>query len=393
MREVEVTPLAKVEKRFTAWLSREAASQQETEGRKRPPIVPVTLLEINDEEIGFKAWPWSPFDFSLAVHAAVDFQPRLLAIEPLLVWEKANAQQLDVLHRQLLKVPRLVLSATFAGYGQVALVGQTSLDEGIESLRFEGNPADLAGFPEYGSAAVLPEESLRFLGKIGFTSPDSLVERQGETSAGTIPLVYRSGGRLLPSFVLQIAMQLYGVTPGETLVIPGDSIRLGNEQAVPIDRNGGMQVVFGAPLGRLSVSDLLLAAEQQGSKEAAGQAAKVEGSIVLLGRTDSGVERYRFDHGSYSRAEVLAHAAATIQEGLFLRPAPLVVKFALIAVALGVAVWFFRVGKFWSFLSAFGLVAAYGLIALWVASGLEVAMPVVLPAGLLLFILGARQLQ
>jgi len=380
MRESRIEPLVSVENGFASWLS--------TNARRQPPGAPLVLLEITDDDLRAAPWPWSPFDYSLAVNAAMAFGPSVLAVEPLLSWEegeqvkKAEADQISLLHHQLLRVPKLLLGAELG----VAETPPPAPEELPVLTRVSGH---LGNLPEFNAITRQPAEQLRLAGAVGFENlPEGPLRRA--------PLVFRHCGRVVPSFVLQAAMLWYGVAPDEVTVVPGSYIALGNSLRIPIDAHGTFAVDFGVPITRLTVSDLLLSAERAGAEPGepvAGLAPRLKGSLALLARTDAASRTLEFAGRHGSRGEFFARALATLQQQALARRLPVYAEAAIIAAGLALA-WF---GARKTKLGAAALVAAcvsvYLLAALGVFSTTTVALPLVLPLGLATFVLLLRWLD
>ena len=88
MRESRMSPMDEVDRVFVDWLAANTA--------RNLPAPPCILTEVNDSSLEDKhAWPWSPLDFALFLQAVTEFEPRVIAIEPVLNWEnqtKAKGQ-------------------------------------------------------------------------------------------------------------------------------------------------------------------------------------------------------------------------------------------------------------------------------------------------------------
>jgi len=371
-------PLNSLEGVFAQWLA--------VNSTRHPAAAPLALVQISEEDLSANPWPWSPVDYSLFLSTALPFQPPVLAMEPVLAWEKPDPQQLALLHNQLLRVPKVLLGSEF-GFPEDPSIVQP-LQEVPVLRHVEGSMSQLREFP---IIALQPNEELRLAATLGFFEPSA-------TDNGTVrrvPLVFRYRGQVTPSFVLQAAMLWFGVTPEEVVVVPGSHIALGKELRIPVDVAGTMAVDFAIPVVRFSLGDLLLSAEQyQNGHQAIAPVAMLKNSLTLLIRTDKEARTIRLANSRLgSRGELTAAAIATIQKASFITRSDLTVDGLILleAIILG---WFCRrfgklgvvalcVGCF-----AFYLLVAFGVFAMW-----QVTLPLLLPAGLLGFIVLFRQLE
>ena len=378
MHESRVAPLDGVETAFSNWLSMNA--------RRQPAIAPLALVQIADEDLGSNPWPWSPMDYSVFLNAVLPFQPPVLAVEPVLAWKSPDSQQMALLHNQLLRAPKMLLGSELGFPEDPAIV--PPLQEVPVLRHVEG---DIEALREFPLVALQPPEDFRLAATLGFFEP--LGEEAG--TARRVPLVFRYRGQVVPSFVLQAAMLWFGVTPEEVVVVPGSHIALGRDVRVPIDAAGTMPVDFTIPVIRFSLGDLLLSAEQsQAGHKAVAPVAALKNSLTLLARTDKAARTIPLANGRLgSRGELTAAAIATIQQGSFPVRAGVMADLLILFEAM-IFGWFCRyLGKVGVAAWSGGLFAAYLLGALGVFSVWQLALPLLLPAGLLAFVVLFRQLD
>ena len=76
LREAQRPPLARIEENFINWLAANSNGDH--------AAAPVTLVEINDNCFVNYPWPWSPLNYAIFLDAALQFQARAAAIEPVL---------------------------------------------------------------------------------------------------------------------------------------------------------------------------------------------------------------------------------------------------------------------------------------------------------------------
>ncbi|MDD5350859.1 MAG: CHASE2 domain-containing protein [Chthoniobacteraceae bacterium] len=382
MHESRTASLRRVEDAFQTWLTANAA-------RHATPA-PLALVQIADEDLAAHPWPWTPVDGSLFLNAALMFEPRVVAVEPVLAWKEADSSQAALFHNQLLRAPKALLGAEFGFPEDAALL--PPLQE-VPVLRHV--TGDVSRVPDFSVIGAQPGEDLRAAASLGFFAPPD-GSRPG--ALRRVPLVFRYRGLVTPSFVLQAAMLWYGVTPEEVEVVPGSHIALGKALRIPVDAAGTMVVDFGVPFTRFPVSDLILAAEQAQSglakAEALAPVGVLKDGLALLARTDKESRTLPLANKRRgSRGELAAAAIATLQAGAFPVRAGVPVEAAII-VAAGLLGWLCnRRSKLAAAALCTGALCIYLLGALGVFSACQVALPLLLPVGLLLFLLFYRQLE
>src|ERR1043166_8583639 len=204
MRESRELPGATIEESFINWLAVNTPREVST--------APLALVEIDDSSIGEEhPWPWSPLDYALFLNAVQQFQPSVVAIEPVLEWDEKklvpdaqakHAQFKKILHDRLLTTPRVVLGAEL-GFPEDSDVVPPL--QPVPILRqIKGN---IKALPEFTTVDHQPEEELRLSAKLGFTN----VPNTG--SVHRAPLLFSYRGQAVPSFVLQALMLWLKLTP------------------------------------------------------------------------------------------------------------------------------------------------------------------------------------
>lgn len=379
MRESRMAPFERAEAAFSTWLAANAP-------RSSAPA-PLALVRISDEDVAAHALPWSPLDYSLFVNAALSFQPRVLAMEPVLAWPSPNAQQVSLLYNQTLRAPKLLVSGELGFPEDPALI--PPLQETPVLRHVEGS---LEAIREYPMVASQPGEEFRNSAALGYFEP---VAADRSEAVRRVPLVFRYRGQVVPSFVLQAAMLWYGVTPEEVRVAPGSHIALGSVVRIPVDAAGTMGVDFATPMERFSLADLILSAEQTQSGHAPlAPVARLKNAMVLLARTDREANTLLLANGhTGSRGELAAAAIATLQQQRFSLPAPMAVEVGLIGLALALGALAQRSSRAGTVALGLAGLAVYLLAALGIFALTQVALPFVLPAGLFGFIVLFRQLE
>ena len=379
MHESRTAPFDAVEAAFSRWLSVNAP--------RHPEAAPLVLVQIAEEDLNAHPWPWSPVDYSLFLNAALPFQPPVLAVEPVLAWKTPDPQQMTLLHNQALRAPKVLLGSELGFPEDPALV--PPIQEVPVLRHVEGDISEVHEFP---LVALQPSEELRLAATLGFFEPFAASDGK---AVGRMPLVFRYRGQVVPSFVLQAAMLWFGVTSEDVVVAPGSHIALGKEIQLPVDAAGTMPVDFTIPLVRFSMADLLLSAEQhQSGHQAIAPVAQLKNAVTLLARTDAAARTIPLANGrNGSRGELVAAAIATIQQGSFPARAGFVVDGLILLEALVLGWFCSRMGKLGAATLCLGVLGVYLLVSLGVFTAWSVALPLLLPAGLLAFIVLFRQLD
>lgn len=204
-----------------------------------------------------------------------------------------------------------------------------------------------------------------------------------------VPLVVSFGGKVYPSFVLQILMQLEEATPDEVEVELGESIRLpgreGGAISIPVDRKGFMTLNYRGksafePIDYIGLRDWLAEYEKTGVWPA--ERPPVENQILLVGQMAEGLTDFGPTPFSAREPLVLVQAVAlnNILQGDFLRIVPLwQVLIGWLPLAWG-TLWFLRKASVaWSAAVPLLLVGAYLWIAFFLFRHANSQWPVVLP--------------
>ena len=372
MHESRIAPLSSVEAGFASWLTVHAQ-------RERAPA-PLTLVEISDDDLQSVPWPWTPNEFSLFLNATLPFQPPVLAVEPVMAWKNADAQQLAILHNQVLRPPKMLLGAELGLPEDLSVVPPMQEVPVLRHVK-----GDLTTLPEFTLVARQPAEEIRLAQTLGFLN---LPEAATGNPVRRVPLVFRYRGQVVPSFVLQAAMLWFSVTPDEVLVAPGESIQLGKALTIPIDARGAMAVDFAVPMTRFSRADLLLSAEQAVAKrKTIAPVLQIKHSVTLLARSDTAARSLRFADGRMgSPGELIASAIATILNRDFFQSAPFFVEVLIVADGLILACFCTRIRRRKATVICGVILCAYVLLALGVFAGTSIAMPLTLPVGLTGFV-------
>lgn len=388
-REARWRPVAAFEEEFsdaTAVADRYLSDQLIARHWRTPPRVsPVTLVGIDASSLADHPWPWSPLDYSLFLQASLPFHPEVTAIEQTLDWERVDLPPAErkklpqyerILRDSLLRSPKVLLGARL-GWPEDPDAAPP-LQETPLLRRVAGN---LREVPEWTVIDELPKEDFRLSASLGYTN---LPREHG--SANRMPLVLRYQGQVVPTLVLQAVLLWQRVSTDDVQVQLGSHVAIGRLW-IPIDEQGRMRVNFAAPVTMIGFDELLLSSEQVAAKQKpVAPVERMTGSVTLLART---APEARTIHPplrpAFSPGEAFARAIATIQNDTFLWPAPVWLDYALLSLAVLAAFWIPQWRKRTAILWALGALLLYLLIALALFDQRRVLLPIVLPAGLLIF--------
>ncbi|MGI8890289.1 MAG: hypothetical protein ACR2G0_05835, partial [Chthoniobacterales bacterium] len=160
--------LQRVEDTFLGWLL------TNTEG-KLPPA-PVTQVEIGRDEFQRLTPPdavqplpkgeaarrsLSPLEFALFLQAVLEFQPTVIALEPIVIWRDQDKTQEQVFIDQAMRVPKLLVALT---------LGQKSADDiSPEELpTFSNVTGSRSSLTEFSGISRQPDEDIRLISTPGF---------------------------------------------------------------------------------------------------------------------------------------------------------------------------------------------------------------------------------
>jgi hypothetical protein len=391
LREAHWWPMNAVDEAFAdhiALAERRATDWARQRGWAPPTrTMPVVLVAIDENSLADHPWPWNPLDFSLFLRAAQTFRPDVVVIDEVLDWDHTNLpaserqklpQYERMLRDTLLRTPKVLLGQRLGWPDDPDVV--PPLHEAPFFRRVTGN---LLEVPEWTAIEAQPKEEFRLSSAVGFTNLP-----QGLPSTTKVPLVLRYQGQIVPSLVLQAAILWHKLSADEIEVVLGSHVALGPKRRIPIDKRGQMRLNFGAEALRIGYDELLLAAEQVAAKQKPKiPVERLAGSIALLSRTDPASRTLPVTlRGRVSPGEILATAIATIQGGVYPSLAPRWFNFALIGVAALAGLMIPRWKRTTVALGAFAVLLLYLLTAVAVMHLEGICLPLVLPVGLLLFI-------
>ena len=192
----------------------------------------------------------------------------------------------------------------------------------------------------------------------------------------------------MPGFVLQAILLWEKLTTDDVAVVPGSHIALADRVKIPIDREGRMRIDFGVVRRRCGFEDLVLASDQfENGRATLVPAEWLSDKLLLLARTDDVARTVRVAPGRHnSPGELFAAAIGTIQKGSFIRRVPVWFDYGVVAIMVLVARACRRWWKFSTFLIMVLATVAYVMLAITFFGYYLIWVPIVLPAGLAIFI-------
>jgi hypothetical protein len=390
-RETHWYPVVMVEE---GWINSLAvatrALHQKTDARGKKQDVrpaPLTVVRIDDSSLTGHPWPWTPLAYSLFVQASLPFKPAVTVVEENLDWTHVDLSTSDrnklpqyehILRDALLRAPKVLLGERL-GFPEDADAAPP-LQETPILRRVTGNFHDV---PEWTVIEEQPKEEFRLSANVGYVNlPDDA------TARSWAPLVLRYQGQMVPTLVLQAVLLQEQLSTDDVQVLLGSEVKIGAKLRIPIDARGRMRVNLAAPYTSMGFDELLLASEQIAAKQQPfAPVDKITGAITFLTRTDREARNIRLPFREpISKGELFASAVATIQTQAFLRKAPEWFPFALIGLAALAAFYIPRVRKRQVILWCAVLLVVYVVVAFLLFALHQLCLPLMLPAGLLLFI-------
>jgi hypothetical protein len=336
---------------------------------------PLTILEIGPPNSGKQAAEAqssegflqsggsanSPLESALFLQAALDFQPAVVAFEPVLQWPEEAREQEEVFVDQAMRVPQLLLAAE--------LTATPDPDAPVADIpgfsHVTGKRGNLAEFSGVGRQ---PSEDVRLISKLGF------VNLPGEVAdAIHVPLLFQYRGEVIPSFALEAMLLWLRVSHEEVTIDIGDAIHLPQGKRIPIEPDGTLVINPNAAnlARRLTSNELLLAAQQR------EQAKPIPGLDSLANQ----VLLARAPGAASGKSDVLAAAIATMQTNSFPRRASWIFDCVILAIIGAFSGALRKFARIDLILIAIAFTAAYCLIALATLSRSSIWLPGVLPLG------------
>ena len=355
--------LQRFDQTFLHWLLKNAPSTGAT--------VPLTIVDIGADSMlpknrtaATKDNPGnaiSPVEYALFLQAVLEFNPTVVAFEPILQWDGRQKDQEQIFLDQAMRVPKLLAAAELA-------VSNDPDAPVIEVPAFTQVTGKRGGLPEFSTVATQPNEDLRVLSTLGFINLPKEV-----TDDVHVPMLFQYRGEIIPSFALQALLLWMRITPAEVKIDIGSYIYLPQGKKIPVGLDGTLLVNPTTLKGvrYLKLNELLLAAQQHENKAGGGtQLEDIRDHIVLARATAP---------QPYPNAIPLA--IATVQANAFVHRVhwifDVVFIVALSAVS-GIARRFSRIDLV---LAAIAVSAGYAMLAIVLVSRWNIWLPGLLPLG------------
>ena len=379
MRESRQSPIDGLDEGFADFLAINA--------RRAGEAAPVTLVAIDEGSLKERPWPWTPLEYAIFFQAAEGFKPAASATNEVLRWDlkqmspdagRKVSQYQKILREHILRASKVLLGAQL-GYPE-----DSSMPPPVQETPLIRNvTGDLSGIPEFTAIEAQADEDFRLSSATGFANLP-----QSTRHTRTIPLVLRYHGQVVPSFVLQAILMWEKLTTDDVTVEPGVRISLADRVQIPIDREGRMRIDFGVHRRRCGFDDLVLSSDQlENGRGTIVPREWLSGKMLLLARTDAGAKTVFFAPGrKASVGELFAAAIGTVQNRSFIKRAPAWFDYGIVGVMVLVARACRRWRKFSTVMILLLGTVAYVMLAVTFFGYTLTWVPIILPAGLALFI-------
>ena len=311
----------------------------------------------------------SPLEYALFLQSVLEFNPAVIAIEPVLQWRDRDKDQEQVFIDQAMRVPKLLVGVE---------LGEATDNEAPEEVpTFWGAEGRRGALADFSGIAHESDQDLHLISTPGFINAPG-----GQTDRVRVPLLFLYRGEVVPAFALQAIMLWLGATPGEVKVQLGKYISLPNGWKIPIRRDGTVIVNPAAAkqARRLAVTDILLAAQERdtGAKSSL-DLEDLRNQIVLVRASDDPLQT----------PNIFATAIATIQNNTYVRRVSEVFDYMVIGVAIALSCFIWSISRFDLLFGAIGFGAGY-LMATLATLSRYLWLPVFLPLALLFCLVIAR---
>jgi hypothetical protein len=315
----------------------------------------------------------SPLEYALFLQAVLEFQPTVVAIEPLVIWRDRDKDQEQVFIDQAMRVPKLLVGLELGGRGKRDLAA----DDVPSFSKVTGKRGELA---EFSGISRQPDDDIRLISTPGFTNlPNEWADRI------RVPMLFEYRGEIVPAFPLQAIMLWLRATPADVRVELGSQIILPNGWKIPIHRDGTVTInpVAQQSVRRLTLSELLLAAqEHEKHRPPSIDVDNLKDQIVLLRIADDPLQP----------PNTFSTAIATIQNNAYVQPTRWAVAWVIVLVAALFSCFLWMISKTNLVLGAIIFSAGYSMVNLATLSREHIWLPTFLPCALLLFLVIVRLL-
>jgi adenylate cyclase len=307
-----------------------------------PPSDQLALIAI-DNIPSDHPWPWSRLDYSLVLRSLIDYAPQSVVFEMNLNDRDTEYTSFDDTFSHIIqRANTVVFAATVLTPPSAA-----PLPAKLDSFPFRGN---MRLVPRFGSA-IWPLDTFAGDSPVGVNN----LESEAGLRLRRLPLVFMLDGKMIPSLVLQAAVQFLGADPAASEVQIGHAILLRRTdgkllRTIPIDDEGRMRIRYHqGPVASWQAGwdNILLYDDQiQHGITPDRDLRSLVRRQVWIGRTDPGErERFKTAVGPLSRVEVQLQAERTILDQDYVRPLPPMILAGLyLLIGIGGAVAVIRFG-------------------------------------------------
>jgi hypothetical protein len=313
----------------------------------------------------------SPLEYALFLQAVLEFQPTVVAIEPIVIWRDRDKDQEQVFIDQAMRVPKLLVGIELGGKGK----RDPAADDVPSFSNVTGSRGNLA---EFSGVSRQPDDDIRLISTPGFTNlPDELTDQI------RVPMLFEYRGEIVPSFPLQAIMLWLRATPADVKVELGSKIILPNGWEIPIHSDGTATInpVAKQSVRRLTLNELLLAAqEHEKQRPPSINVDNLKDQIVVLRIADDPLQP----------ANVFSSAIATIQSNAYVQPTRWAVAWLIVLAAALFSCFLWMISKTNLVLGAIIFSAGYSLVNLATLSRENIWLPTFLPFALLWFLVFIR---
>ena len=341
------------------------------EFQKMPPPPPGTQPAPSPAKDQLLRSAVSPLEYALFLQSVLEFQPPVIAIEPVLMWRERDKDQEQVFIDQAMRVPKLLVGIELGDKGKHDLAP----DEVPTFSQVSGRRGNLAEFP---GISRQPDDDIRLIAAAGF------VNLPGErTDRIRVPMLFEYRGEIVPSFPLEAILLWLRATPAEVKVELGSQIVLPNGWKIPIRSDGTTTInpVAAKSIRRLTLNELLLAAQEHASHRP---------PTINLENLKDQIVLFRIADDPLQPLNVFGPAIATIQNNAYVGQAPWIYSGLIIFVGALLGAFLWRISKSNFFLGAIVLTAGYSMVALALLSKNHLWIPTFLPFVLLWFLVLVR---
>ena len=356
--------LQRFDETFLQWAMKNAPATGAT--------VPLTIVEIGGDSMLPKKGSVersnttgnaiSAVEFALFLQAALEFNPTVIAFEPILQWNDRDKDQEQIFLDQAMRVPKLLVAAELTTTPDIEAPV-------VEIPGFTQVTGRRGGLAEFSGIGRQPNEDLRLISTLGFVNLPKEV-----TDEDHVPLLFQYRGEVIPSFALQALLLWMRVTPAEVKIDIGSYIYLPQGKKIPIRSDGTLLVNTNTVKGarHLKLNELLLAAQQQENKSGATSPFNdIRDHIVLA----------RYPRDERTTADAFAATIATIQANAFVHRVHWIFDCLFIVALAGVSGIARRFSRVDLILAAIAVSAAYSMAAIALVSRFFIWLPGVLPLG------------